>query len=43
MRAALTLALALLAACTQLECMVNECFTDECVQCTDDCLRPLEN
>ena len=43
MRTLITATLALLAACTQLECLVSECFTDECVQCVDDCLQPLEN
>jgi hypothetical protein len=43
MRTILTATLALLAACTQLEFSILECFTDDCVQCTDDCLQPLEN
>ena len=39
MRTLLTLILALLAACVQVN-EARECFTDACLQCTDDCLQP---
>lgn len=41
MRTALTLILALLAACVQLADSA-ECMTDDCLQCTDDCLQPTD-
>lgn len=39
MRTLLTLIVALLAACMQFD-GARECFTDECLQCVDNCLQP---
>ena len=39
MRTLLTAILATLAACVQLS-EARECFTDDCLQCVDDCLQP---